>query len=562
MLKKILFTTVLFSLFLFTANAQIKIGENSVLTGSLQTDNLVEDKLMDNTYLDLNFTSNHIQAGMRLEYLQYPLPGYEEDFAGYGLGNIFVTGKFKKLEVTVGSVYDQFGSGLVFRTYEEKSMGIDNSLMGGRIKFQPYKGVSLKALGGKQRRYFKFNEGYVLGGDIELNIEEWIKKLQENNVYWSWGGSFVSKNEPDEKFEIASLYNAETGMFQHQFLNEPQSVGAFDFRTRLQKDHVSVLAEYAYKFNDPSATNGRIFHPGNAALLSVSYSKKGITALIQAKRSDNMSFRSNRKEQGISSFINHLPAFTQQHTYALPAIYPYATQPDGEWAFQSEFSYQFKKNTALGGKYGTTFRLNASHIRAIDKVENPNSGYQGYTKNDYTSSFFKFGKEVYYQDINIDMDKKINNSFKLNVMYMNQRYNPKVAGHDNENTIVSNIFVVEGKYHISKKTTLRAEAQYLYASKYEGDPDDDPNKRSNQGDWVFGLAELSLAPAWMFAVQDMYNTGATKQHYYMVSGVYTYKSHRIQLGYGRTREGFDCSGGVCRFVPETKGLRINYNFQF
>jgi hypothetical protein len=559
--KQIIF---LFFFYIFTsAYAQIDLGKNTVLSGSLQTENLIERtenanhslNVMDNTYLDLSLISKYISAGARLEYLQYPLPGYEEEFGGYGLGNLFITGKYENIELTAGSIFDQFGSGLIFRTYEERSMGIDNSLMGGRIKYQPYKGINLKVLGGKQRRYFNYNKSYVWGADAEFSIDQWSKKLQEKNTYWSWGISFVSKHEGDEDI---SFYNAESGWFKR--LNLPQNVGAFDVRTKLQKGNVTVLAEYALKVNDPSVDNGYFYHQGNAALLSASYSQKGATALIQVKRSDNMSFRSKRSVQGVSSFINHLPAFTQQHTYALPAIYPYATRPDGEWAFQSEFSYNFKRKTALGGKYGTTVRLNASHIRAIDTKYIPESGHKG--KDEYTSAFFKSGKKTYYQDINIDIDKKISNSFKMNVMYMNQRYNPEVIVQHNEDIITSNIFVWEGKYNINKKATLRAEAQYLHASKYTGDPDLAVQDRSNQGDWIFGLLELSLAPSWMFAVQDMYNTGVTKTHYYMLSTVYTYKSHRIQLGYGKTRAGYDCSGGVCRFVPETWGLRLNYNFQF
>ena len=76
-------------------------------------------------------------------------------------------------------------------------------------------------------------------------------------------------------------------------------------------------------------------------MVSASYSKKGLSALVQAKRSENMS---NRMKRGFVSYLggncrlNHMPAFSYQHTYALPALYPYATQDaDGEWAFQGEF---------------------------------------------------------------------------------------------------------------------------------------------------------------------------------------------------------------------------------
>lgn len=543
--------------------AQIPLDNWGTLTGSIQTNNLLDapkfNNFQDNSYFDFNLNTKYVTAGLRMEFLQFPLPGYETDFAGYGIGNIFVSGKYKNVELTLGNFYEQFGSGLIFRTYEERSMGIDNSLLGARLKFNPYKGIYLKALGGRQRRYFDYNQSFVWGADAEINIEEWINKFQNNNIYWSFGASFVSRNEKEENL---FFFNQLAQTIER--LNLPQNVGAADFRTRFQAGNVSVLAEYALKSQDPSADNGYIYHKGNVILTSVSYSKKGLTALLQAKRNDNMSYRSTRSMLGTSSFINHLPAFTQQHTYALASIYPYATQPMGEWAFQGDFSYNFPKKTALGGKYGTLVRLNASHIRSINKNEIDSSNYISNTNPEYNSSFFKMGKELYYQDINITIDKKINSKFKLTAMYMFQKYNPKVIVGDDENIITSHIFVAEGNYNINRKYTLRTELQYLFASDYSplNGVEQSPDHRSNQGDWAFALAELSVAPNLIVSVQDMWNVGATKKHYYMATGAYSYKSHRFELGFGKTRAGYDCSGGVCRFVPQTYGLRLNYYHTF
>jgi hypothetical protein len=545
--------------------AVINLGEKVNVTGSLQSDILFpqedesigtgtyNDFVLTNTYLDLHLHSEYLSVGTRFEYLKFPLPGYERDFAGWGIPYLYATGKYKNFEATIGDIYDQFGSGLIFRTYEERSLGIDNSLRGGRLKIKSYKGIDFKLLAGKQRRYWDRNDSFIWGTDAEFNIEQWSKQMQENNLYLMLGASYVGKHE---KSDDIYFYVEELEHFER--LNLPVNIGATEFRIRLQKDNVSILGEYAVKANDPSTDNSYIYHEGNVALLSASYSKRGMSALLQAKRSDNMAFRSRRNMQGISSYINHLPAFTQQHTYALATIYPYATQPEGEWAFQGEFSYTFKKQTLLGGKYGTIVKLNASHVRSIDRKEILNSGYMG--KNEYVSPFFKAGKEIFYQDINVDIDKKLSNFFKMNLMYMNQRFNPKIVGH-NEERIISNIFIWEGKYQVNKKTTLRTEIQYLSASRYNGD-EENLLERSNQGDWVFGLMEISLAPHFMFSISDMYNAGVTKEHYYMASGVYNYKSHRIQLAYGRTRAGYDCSGGVCRLVPASKGFRINYIFNF
>jgi hypothetical protein len=311
-----------------------------------------------------------------------------------------------------------------------------------------------------------------------------------------------------------------------------------------------VLAEYAQKEADPSFANNFIFRKGTAVMLSGSYSKNGLSVLLQTKRSENMSFKSTNdvaKAVGISSAINHLPAFTQDHTYTLAALYPYATQlADGEWAYQAELGYNFKRKTTLGGPYGMNLKVNYSYVRAIDR-----KFYEGdliERTNGYTSSFFKWGDETYYQDIDVMLSRKLSKAFQLNLMYMNQRYNKTVIEGEG-GMIHSNIFIVEGKYRLSSKTTLRGEAQYL-------------TTKNDQGDWAFGLLELSLAPHWMITASDLWNCGDTKNHYYQGSVTFNYESHRIQLGYGRTRAGYNCSGGVCRYIPASKGVSLSYNYNF
>lgn len=526
------------------------------INGSLQSDILFpetdtkieapssDDWVLTNTYLNLSLMSKYVSAGARIEYLKHPLLGFESEFAGSGVPYFFATGSYKTAKLTLGSFYDQFGSGLIFRTYEERSLGIDNSLLGARLVYQPFKGVNLKLLGGQQRRYFEWNDSFVWGGDVELNVDNWIKKLEESNTYLTVGGSFVSKHEKDEDILVGL----------DRKLNLPENVGAFAGRVKFQKGNYSFMTEYAWKANDPSFDNGYIYKNGSALLLSGSYSKSGLSLLLQAKRSENMAFRSKRSVTGTSSFINHLPAFTNLQTYALTTIYPYATQiADGEWAFQGELGYLFKRRTTLGGKYGTKIKLNVSHIRSIDK--NPVEALQNVPAadaykgtNGYTSSFFKLGDELYYQDITLNIDKKVTNDFSFNLLYTNLYHNQFVVeGHGD--IVRANIFVGEGKYQISKKVSLRSELQYLQT-------------KDDQGNWIAALVELSVAPSLSFAVADMYNAGETKVHYYMVNGTYSVNSHRLQLGYGRTRAGYNCSGGICRFVPASKGFMVAYNYTF
>lgn len=524
------------------------------LSGSIQSDILIpqdDEKIgtdhysewaLTNTYVDLNLGSKWVDAGARFEFLKYPLPGYEPDFAGWGVPHFYVKGHYKNVELTVGDYYEQFGSGFVLRTYEERSLGIDNALRGARVTYKPANGISFKALTGKQRRYWHHNDALVSGVDVELGLDQLIKPHDAHDTHVTIGGSWVGKHEDPQ--DDAIFVDA-----THK-LNLPKYVNAWDARFSLAYKGLNLLAEYAQKTQDPSFDNGYHYGKGNVAMLSASYSRKGMSALLQAKRSQGMSFRSRRNMSGTSSYINHLPAFTHDQTYALAAQYPYATNPEGEWAFQGEFGYSFKKGTALGGKYGTKVKLNVSHVRGIDvgEIENPVAEGRVIGSDGYKSSFFNMGDETYYQDIDVQVEKRLTHDFSLILMYMNERYNMTVIeGHGG--MIKSNILIADGKYKFSPKLTLRCELQYQFC---EGD----------DGDWAFGLAELSWAPHWMFTVSDQWNCGGTDIHYYQALVTYNLKSHRIQAGYARTDAGFNCSGGVCRWVPATRGFTLSYNYTF
>ena len=523
------------------------------LSGSIQSDMLVPrndsgtgaektGSFLNNTYADLLMQSKYLDAGVRLEFLEYPLPGFEKDFEGWGVPHFWMKGKFGKVELTAGTFYEQFGSGFILRTYEERSLGIDNSLLGGRVVVKPFTGVTLKALTGVQRRYWDWNEPLISGADAEIGLEEFIPSLKKKDVGIILGGSWVNKYEKvDEKIYASPIY-------RYRF---PKFVNAWDVRMSFNKGAWNVLAEYAQKSADPSFANQYIYKKGSAVMLSGSYSEKGLSILLQAKRSENMSFKSTSevsKAIGISSAINHLPAFTQDQTYALAALYPYATQlAEGEWAYQAEVGYNFRKMTSLGGKYGTNVKANLSYVRAIDRQFFDTDDLVQKTNGD-TSKFFKWGDETYYRSFDLTLTRKLSKAFKLSLMYVNQQYNKTVVeGHGG--TVHTNIYIADGKYQFSPKVTLRGELQYL-------------TTKQDQGDWAFGLLELSLAPHWMFTVSDMWNCGETDLHYYQGLVTYNIGQHRIQGGYGRTRAGYNCSGGVCRYVPASTGWTLSYNYNF
>lgn len=530
------------------ASALDLIKDELELHGAFQTDMLFpqeddaigatnkDGKFNTNTYLDLWLTGKRFSVGARFEYLEHPLPGFEDGFKGWGVPYFYAKGEpLKGLELTAGDFYEQFGSGLIFRAYEDRALGIDNAVRGGRIRWTSVDGLTLKALGGVQRRYWHWDTGsWITGADVEGDFTRWIPSMRSKGWGWTVGGGWILHREEDHNVMVPG---------KDERLNLPRTVNAFDARTRLNYKDFSLYGEFAWKGQDPSANNNYTYKHGNAAMLSLAWAKQGKTLMIQARRSDNMVFRSDRTITGNSGFINNLPPFTTQHSYTLPSLYPYATQLGGEWAYQAEGAINFKHHTLMGGRYGTRFRVNASLVYALPKSDKSMPmGSDG-----VSCPFFKAGS-LTYRDINVMMEKRLTKPFTLTVMYMNQFFDKGVIQGEGDK-VNANIFVLDGRWTITPRMILRGELQYLTTN------DDDK-------DWLYAMAEFTLTPHWSFTASDLWNCGVTKTHYYQVLVTGTYGAQRFQVGYGRTRAGFNCSGGVCRWIPATKGLTLSYNYSF
>jgi len=440
--------------------------------------------------------------------------------------------------VTVGNFYEQFGNGLIFRAYEERGLGYDNAMDGIRIAYKIAKGLNVKGVIGKQRLYFDYGEGIVRGIDGELHLNEFIPSFAENKTKIILGGSFVSKYQADQNSQF----------------NLPENVGASAGRINIIRGKVSVNGEYARKINDPSADNGFIFKEGEAFYAQTSYSTKGFGLTFSAKGVDNMSFRSDRGAALADLQINYLPALTRQHSYNLLAtLYPYATQPNGEIAFQGELIYKFKKKSLLGGKYGTGILINYSVVYNIDSTALPASDT---SQLGYTSNLFAIGDEKYYEEINVEITKKFSKKIKGIFTYSNMVFNQAVIQGKTPAdypTIYANVGIIDLTYKINKKHALRTELQGLFT-------------KQDQQDWATVLLEYTYSPHWFVAFMDQYNYGnkdSDKQiHYYYASMGYVKNANRIQIGYGRQRAGVFCVGGVCRTVPAANGVTLSITSSF
>lgn len=522
----------------FSVNGEIQSDFLFSVKDAISDSTIEKEQLFNNSYLQLAVKNNYLESGIRYEYLKYPLPGFEEKFSGAGITHFFIRGRYKQFDLTIGDFYDQFGSGFIFKTFEERGLGIDNALRGGRLIFVPLKGTTIKILGGKQRFYFEKRVGRIFGSDLEMRLSEWFPLLHDKKWNVTLGSSFVSKKEPDEIVMVDA---------QHR-LHLPENVFAYDVRTQIQRKSFSLLLEYAHKKNDPSFDNNYTYSDGSVVFLSTAYLKKGTSVLFQAKRSENMSFRSIRSNAGLGARINFLSPFAVPHSYRLTAYYPYATNWLGEWALQGEFRQHFKRKTWLGGKYGTFLNARFAHIRSLQTNDAipAKKGEDG-----IKTAFFSVGNQLFYQDLNIELSKKLSRKLSLSLIYLNQQYNQKaIEGHGHNGDMVhTNVFVADMKYVVNRNFILRSDFEYLHT-------------HQDLGSWGYANISASLFSRYQLSVTDMYNYGETDTHYPLVGFGFTQKGHRFQVSYGRIKGGINCAGGICRVVPSTNGLNVSYNYLF
>ena len=144
--------------------SQSKIGSGNV-TGDISFNGMyyipdsligaekVDSKVRANSWLNLNYTNGGLTIGARYEFYSTPLIDFEKiGYKGQGITHYFADYKTDLLQVTVGTFYEQFGQGLSFRSFEDRLLGIDNSILGARVKIKPFKGVAIKGVWGIERK--------------------------------------------------------------------------------------------------------------------------------------------------------------------------------------------------------------------------------------------------------------------------------------------------------------------------------------------------------------------------------------------------------------------------
>lgn len=152
----------------------------------------VPEKVLSNAYGNIVYEKDKFSAGVRYEAYNNVMQGFDKRYKGQGIPYRFARYRTDFLDITVGNIYDQFGSGLIFRTYYEPGLLYDNSLDGVRAIVTPHKAITFKGMIGRQRNFFTLGEGIVRAFDGEVSINDLFDSLKMKTRFIV-GGSFVSK---------------------------------------------------------------------------------------------------------------------------------------------------------------------------------------------------------------------------------------------------------------------------------------------------------------------------------------------------------------------------------
>ncbi len=435
-------------------------------------------------------------------------------YTGVGIGRLYVEKEIGKLDITAGHFYEQFGSGITFRAYEARSLGIDNAVLGVLLKYQFNDHWFIKAFTGKQKNLFStYNpvlKGAELQGFVQLN----------NKISIVPGFSIVDRTMDQASMDVL-VSNINAYDLPDRFIPK-YNCYAYSFFNTLNFNSFKWYLEYAGKTHEavPNYSGKLIDQPGSVIYSSLTWSKKGIGITGQFKRTDYYEFRTSPNEKLNKGLLNYIPALTRTNSSPLTARYNAATQYIGEMAFEADLVARPSRAISLQGNF--------SHITNL----------QG---------------DLLFNEIYTEIEYKYSRELRINAGVQSVKYNQLVYENEGDSMLTTLTPFVEVVYKFNRKQNLRTAFQYMANQK-------------DFGSWLYGLAEFSIAPHWSFAVSDLWNFKPLKTpdplHYYSVFTAYTHGANRFTLSFVKQVEGIVCTGGVCRFEPAFSGIKLTINSTF
>jgi len=475
-------------------------------------------------WVNLNYSNYGFDIGVRFDaFLNSNLPDPNKSFNALGIGRWSVKKTVQNLGITAGHIYDQIGTGIIFRAYEERPLAIDNALYGLRLDYDLSENWRFRVFGGKQKDEYNESNPFSIYQSVIKGaaLEGFYSPNDTSN--WSLAPGIGFINRTLDQVSIDNITSRIATFPDESKFNPVYNNYAVSIWNTLRLSNFSLYLEGAFKSKETIALPSGFFvnRSGSVLYASASYSVKGLGITLQGKRTQDFQMRTSPNEILNRGVLNFIPPMARQNTYRLTARYNAVTQEIGEFAQMLDIQ---KK---LGKRFSVL--LNLSNITDLDN-------------------------EPLYREVYLEGTFKKRRKWTLIGGVQVQEYNQEVyevkPGVEMVQTITP---FVEYVYKINRKKSLRTELQYMATEQ-------------DLGSWAYGLIEYNMAPKWSFSISDMVNVVPKKsddiEHFYSLLVGYTHKANSFKLSYVKQVEGIVCTGGVCRFEPAFNGVRLGVQSRF
>jgi len=476
-----------------------------------------------------------------------------EIYSNHGIGFWQANKKLGELDITVGSFYDQFGSGVLFRAYEQRQIGIDYSMQGLRLAYNINENWRIKGFSGNQKgsnkKRFDFNPQVISGLNIEGSIDLGKDSLGESKFGSLQVGASAINRTLDDQSMSWLVTNINSYERDDQFVPK-YNVYGFNGYFTYDIGNFSWNVEANYKSEEAivDMDNKLRLSDGNVLYTSLSWGKSkmkvGNTLVsvglnVQARHIDNFVLKTSPSATLLDGLVSYLPSLTKQNTYRLMARYNAPAQDLGEDGFQGE----------IEAKIGTKTRVsfNASYVQSLKS----NGELDPTTKQMKPIELFR--------EYNLEVVQSIGkDKLKLglqNILYNQARYE-REPEYDPVNTITP---FFEWLHKTNSGKTFRVEGQYL-------------NTKQDQGSFANLVVEYYFTKNFSMSVGDMLNI---EPHRYETMGIsdeilhypsffmgYVHNNSVYTLSYIKQQAGVNCSGGICRLEPAFSGVRFTVSSNF
>lgn len=439
---------------------------------------------------------------------------------GFGIGAFSLHKEVGELDFTGGYIYDQIGSGILFRAYEDRGLLIDNALVGLRVRYHPSDKLIIKAYTGQQKFLFTRYQPIIKALNIEGNFG-----LANDKVYLVPGiGALNRTLDGDSWLATTAAVSAQDAPFYPRF-----NTYGFTAYNTLTAGDFTWFAEGTYKTHEALLRDNRFIDASGSVLYStLGYARKGVAVNLSGKRTENFDLRTSTNETVNRGIINWQPVIARLRPQRLISRYTPASNNLSEQALGADVLFTNGDTKDL--------TLNFTHINTLEGTKLYREAYAEVELRDFEDWIFQIGaqyleynQELYQVRPNVEIFKAITPFTEITRRF-------------------------------SETKSLRAELQYM-------------NTKQDFGSWAYALLEYNIISGvnrWSFAVSDMYlldpaletSPVKEKKHFYNAFVAYTKGPHRFTAQYVKQVAGINCTGGVCRYEPAFSGARLGITSSF